>query len=402
MYSPRRMLTPLLVLWLTPFQVAPPAPADPEKVRAPAAGPTIVVEFVAETVRGQPVVDLRLEEIDVVQDATRQPVRTLIPLKKPGHYEVRYVPLSGKPGGVTLSIRRPNTKVRGPEGAFLTPRVIPALSRLERELDAVLDTDPTADALPVQATLLRFEPTAEGVRHAVAVELPLATLAIESTASGARFRLQGLARVKREGDEAAQHISFERVFELGSGVSALQRVVWTGSTLLRPGAHAVDVVVRDPVTGKASVRRLHLDVPAAGDRLRLSSVVLLRPRNFFFVRDASPDDPLVFQGEPQMPTLQASFQQGPRLEVRFFVAVYPGRREAAPLALRAEVLREGLRIAEVPLRLPPAEPSGEVRYVGRLATGSLRPGSYTLRLRAQQGDDDVAEEVSFNLVSGGD
>jgi hypothetical protein len=102
----------------------------PVERRAPSPAPAVTVAFdlVVEDARGQPVTDLRLEEIEVVQDATRQKVRAFEAGSRPGRYELTYAPLSGKAGAVTVRVTRRGAVVRGPDGPSLKPRVISALS----------------------------------------------------------------------------------------------------------------------------------------------------------------------------------------------------------------------------------------------------------------------------------
>jgi hypothetical protein len=361
---------------------------------------TVAFELVVEDPNGHPVTDLRLEEVEVVQDATRQEVRTFVAGPRPGHYELTYAPRSGKAGGVTVQVTRRGAKVRGPDGPRLEPRVILALSPLEAELTEVLEARAGARDLVVDVGVLRFEPLAGGVRHAVAVEIPLSALRFERGPEGARARLQVLARVRDAADPASrQHVTLDQVVEATAPTAiAVQRLVWTGTIVIGPGPHTIDVLIRDPVAERATTRTLAVDVPPPTDGLRLSSVVLLRPRSFFFLRDrAEGDDPLVYQGAPLMPTLELGLTAGVDTSVRFYVALYPAAGNPERVTLKAELLRDGTKVGEGPIELPKPEASGEVRYVGLLPTRSFPAGSYVLRLVAQQGATTAADEVPFVL-----
>jgi hypothetical protein len=103
---------------------------------ASAAAPdlTVAFELLVLDAQGRPVTDVRLEEIEVVQDATRQKIGTFRTGSRPGLYEITYAPLSGRPGGVTARVTRRGTVVRGPDGPVLKPRILAALSPLEAEL----------------------------------------------------------------------------------------------------------------------------------------------------------------------------------------------------------------------------------------------------------------------------
>jgi hypothetical protein len=371
---------------------------------SPAAPMVVIFEVVVEDARGYPVTDLRLEEVEVVQDATRQKVRTFQAAPQPGHYEVSYAPLSGKAGGVSFGVRRRGTVARGPHGPSLEPRVVSSLSPLEAELTGVLEARAGAADLACHVAVLRFEPVASGVRHAVAVEIPLSELRFERGPEGARARLQVLARIRAAVDPAVlQHVTLDQVVEAATqSAIAIQSLVWTGTVVMGPGDHTIDVLVRDPGTERVSTRTLTVEVPPPSEGLRVSSVALLRPRSFFFLRDqAEGDDPLVYQGAPLMPTLRPTLHAGEESHVRFYVALYPGAGSPEPVTLRAELLRDGAKVGEGPVALPRPESSGDIRYVGTLSTKSFPPGTYVLRLVAQQGTSAAADEAPFTLSTEG-
>jgi tetratricopeptide (TPR) repeat protein len=385
-------------------ELAPPAPPprlEPTPPEAPAGPLTVAFEFRAEDARGRPVANLRPDEVEVTQDAARQKVETFVAAATPGLYEVTYEPASAKAGAVSVRVKRGGTVVRGPDGGpALRPRVIAAASPLEAELEAVLEARRGASDLACDVAVLRFEPGPKGTRHAVAVEIALSELRFDPAATGRRGRLQVLARLRPEADpKAAQNVTLDQAVEVSADtVVNVQRLVWTGAATLAPGRHAVDVLVRDPGSGRATVRSLVAEVPPPADELRLSSVTLLRPRSFFFLREEiAGDDPLVHEGTPLMPTLSAKLSAGADTHVRFYVAIYPAAGGAAPVTLRAELLRGGAKVGEAPIDLPRAGPSAEIRYVGLLATKALPAGSYVLRLVARQGDGTVADEASFEL-----
>ena len=365
---------------------------------------TVAFELVVEDTKGNPVTDLELEEVEVVQDAARQKVSTFEAGSRPGHYELSYAPLSGKAGGVTVRVTRRGAVARGPDGPNLKPRVISALSPLEAELTGVLEGRAGASDLACDVAVLRFEPAAKGVRHAVAVEIPLSELRFAPGPAGAHARLQVLARVHAAADpEVRQHVTLDQAVEVATqSAIALQRLVWTGTVVVGPGRHTIDVLVRDPGAERVTTRTLAVEVPPVADGLRVSSVALLRPREFFFLRDqAEGDDPLVYQGAPLMPTLQLTLAGGAESYVRFYMALYPAAGSTEPVTLKAELLRDGAKVGEGPIALPKPEPNGEVRYVGMLPTRSFPVGSYVLRLVAQQGTTIAADEAPFVLSPGG-
>jgi len=360
--------------------------------------PTVILEFVAEDANGRPIEDLTLQEVEVVQDATRQRVATFRALQQRGHYEVSYAPISGEAGRVTVRALRPRVAVRGPAGPFLEPRVVRALSPFEAEMTRVLEARPNADDIECWASVLRFESGPGGILHTFAVEVPLSELRLKEEQGRHRGRVQILTRVRSADSRFQRFLTEDLPLETGSELGFIGRpLVWTASIPLAPGRYNVDTLVREVVTERASVRTSVIDAPAATDDLRISSVILLQSRGSFFVRDTSKDDPFVYHGNPLMPMLKATPTLGADEGVRFFVVLYPDSRSREAVTLHAELRRQGTMVGEVPIAVPAPEPSGEIRYIGFMPTKTFRAATYQLRLVARQGQAVATEEASFSV-----
>jgi hypothetical protein len=94
---------------------------------------TVVIDLFVKDAKGRPVGDLDLREIEVVQDATRQPVARFKRREEPGHYELSYAPLSGKAGPVTVRVLRPGALA----GELPSPSSQGELSHTEEALAAL-------------------------------------------------------------------------------------------------------------------------------------------------------------------------------------------------------------------------------------------------------------------------
>src|SRR5687768_10040396 len=119
------------------FLLAAEIAAAPAAATSPAL--TIALDVVVEDARKRPVTDLTARQVEITQDGEKQTLADLRKASAAGHYELTYVPSSGKPGAVSVRVLRPGASVRGPLGAFLKPRVIAALSPLAAELAGILD-----------------------------------------------------------------------------------------------------------------------------------------------------------------------------------------------------------------------------------------------------------------------
>lgn len=297
---------------------------------------------------------------------------------------------------------RPGSRARGPGGDFLKPRIIQPPSALEAELERVLEARADAADLRCRVAILHFEPRADGLHQAVAVEVPASELRFVEEEGQKRGRLQILVRVKDADDRVVRRIALDRPLQSVSvarvGVPAFERLVWTGHLHLAAGTYKVETLVLEPGSGRATAQQISLRPPAVASTLQLSSVALLQPQGFLFLAAPAPDDPLVVSSEPVMPTLDLTVAAGATEHVRFFATLYPDARLADPPTLLLELCRGEEIVGRVPLKLPPPGPSGEIRYVGSMPTRSFRPADYVLRLVARQGDQSASEEAAFKVA----
>jgi hypothetical protein len=369
-------------------------PAATQETESP--GVKVTLDFVVEDARGRPVTDVAASEVVVVQDGVAQPIETLAAKAPPGRYELRYAPKSGKAGAVTLRLLRSGTRVHGPDGGVLKPRVEQPMSRLEAELAAALDRRPDADDFRSYASVLRFEATPDGLHHTFALELSLDTVTTLGGGHPPVAHVQALARLKDARGRVLRHFQLERQLE---GQRGTQRLVWTAQARLKQGRYVLETMARDAVSSRASARRVEFDAPEVPPGLRLSSVALIQPMDSTLVRDdvGEQDDPFFINGDPIMPVLALKTVPAPGARVRFFVVLYPDRASQQPVTLRLDLVREGSVVGSGPIALPPADAQGQIRYAGGIGVATLRPAEYVLRLVAQQGAATSSEEVPFTV-----
>jgi hypothetical protein len=392
------MLGTLGMVLATVFTFDQPAPTPD-----PGAAPLIVIELVVQDFARRPITNLGSNEVEVTQDAERQPLVSFRPLHDAGRYEITYKPLSGKPGAVTVRLLRQGALARGPEGGPLKPHVVPAPSPLEASLERVLEARPDAADLGCRIAVLHYESRSDGVHQTIAVEVPSSELRHAEGQVEEQRHLQILARIKDAEGRVVRRIALDRPLE-AAGVArvdapAFERLVWTGHLHLAAGSYEIETLVFEPASGRAATKRTALPLTAAGDGgLEVSSVALLQARGFLFLADPAPDDPLVVNGEAVMPTLDLEVPAGSDSKVRFFVTVYPDAKSPEQPSLTLELRRDDQIVGTVPLQLPQSEPSGEIRFVGLMPTRSFKTSDYVLKVVARQGAQTASEDARFKVV----
>lgn len=190
-------------------------------VVAAAAPPsyTVFVELVVETKRG-PVPDLRAEEVLLRQEGVQQELASVRPLLAPGNYEVSYVPRSGRPGPITVSILRAGAAARGLQGNLLQPRAVRNLDALQKQLSELALARPDAHDFLLLVSLFEFEAAPDGVHHVLAVEIPTTALGRDRLSGPA---LQFFARLKDGRGRQVETFSFDL---------ASQQLGWSATRLV--------------------------------------------------------------------------------------------------------------------------------------------------------------------------
>ena len=84
-------------------------------------------------------------------------------------------------------------------------------------------------------------------------------------------------------------------------------------------------------------------------------------------------------------------------EVGFYFAIFPAANGPAPTAT-IELMQNGELVAQLPMPLAGADPSGRIQQVGRLPTDQLPPATYELRAIVRQGSQTAASTTMLRIV----
>ncbi len=169
---------------------------------------------------------------------------------------------------------------------------------------------------------------------------------------------------------------------------------YASSVALPPGRYTVETVALDREAGRASTGTFQIDYPERKG-IALSSLVLAqRTEPARSQADGADADPLQFQGQRVMPTIDASFPAGAQPFV-FFVA-YPDRSKTDAPKVGVQFLLDGKEIASQTADLPPADASGAVPMtIGAIA----KPGSYELKITVFQGGESVERSIRYSIAA---
>jgi hypothetical protein len=156
-------------------------------------------------------------------------------------------------------------------------------------------------------------------------------------------------------------------------------------------------VAYDALAGTASVRTVAFEVPdAEGDRLRLSSLVVVNRVEKLTPADQQVKNPLQFGEAMLYPSLGAPFRKSTMQAVGFFFSVY-GTAAAASNAT-IEVQQGSRAVARTTSVLPAPDASGRIQHAGAVPLQSLAAGSYALKVTVGDGVASDSRVAPFTVV----
>ena len=381
----------LLTATAAPFE-APPAQEGGE----------VVVELVVDDAQGRPITDLAPGDLVVAQDGARQDLRSFRFLAEKNAYELRYHPDTGRPGAVTVRVRRPGAVPRGPEGAGLRPRWVPPVAAYEKPLRAALEVaSPPAD-FEYDVDVMRFEEREGTLHHTVLAEIPLRAVTIEPRAAGARAHLAFLLRVKAADGTVVHEGAIDQPVDLepvaGSDLG-VRRFVWSADVHLRPGSYVAEIAAMDRLASRIAVRRLPVAVDAWPAGLRLGSVVFLLASGGAMAGSGHADDPLRMDDATLVPMLRPTLVEGREGRSSVLLTVFPDRRLAAPVTVTLELHRDGQLRATSAVPLPAPDRASRIRTPLALRFSAMRPGSYLVKFVARQGAERAEASTTVEVTA---
>jgi VWFA-related protein len=296
--------------------------------------------------------------------------------------------------GVTVAARKGYFAVRDAGGAPINAWEAPALGALERK--------PVPNGFPVRAGALLFPERDRPGLVPVVVDLKTAPLTFQP-GTDAKTYTSDFAVIVRFLD-AENHVvrKVSQHYEVKGPIADVERakqgqVIFYREPELSPGVYTMETVVYDALSEKSSVRLGTVEVakPEA-DKLRMSSLVLVKRGEKVPEKDRRPENPLLVKDVVLYPNLGEPVSKGAK-EVAFYFAAYP--MKAGPAAESTiELLQDGKLVAQFPMPLAAADALGRVQQTGRLPLDQIGAGTYDLRAVVKQGSEQVFRSTMLRVV----
>ncbi len=295
---------------------------------------------------------------------------------------------------VTVAARRGYFAVRDAGGVPVNAWEAPALGALEQK--------PVPNAFLVRAGSMLFPERGRPGLVPVVVELKTAPLTFQPAADGKSYTSDVTVLVRFADDQNRVVRKVSQHYELTGPITQIDgarkgEILFYRESELPPGLYTMETVVHDALAGKSSVRFSTVEVPKYADSaLRISSLVPIKRSEKVAEKERPAGNPLLVNDVVLYPNLGDPVSKTAK-EVGFYFAIYPAANGPAPTAT-IELMQNGKLVAQLPMPLAGADPSGRIQQVGRLPTDQLPPATYELRAIVRQGSQTAASTTMLRIV----
>jgi VWFA-related protein len=319
------------------------------------------------------------------------------------HYLLSYSPrnssVDGKYRAIQIKVQRSGVEVFARKGYRALGSVRSSdTGAYEAPAVALLDRTPLPNAFPVHAAAFSFpEASRPGLTPVV---VHVATDAFRYNVDSQRSTYSGQAaivvRIRDAGGREVQKLSQQYLLSGDAkdlGAARHGDIIFYREVDLPPGLYTMETIVFDAASRQGSARVGTLNgAREDSSGLRMSSLVLVNRAEE--IKDAAADRGPLYVGQTLLyPNLGEPITKSNTSELPFYFALYGDVSGARAVA---QLLRNGLAVAEAPVELPPATAS-RVQQVSRLPIASLPAGTYELRIRVMHKGQELSRSAFFTL-----
>ena len=307
----------------------------------------------------------------------------------------------GKFRNITVKVKRGGVDFLARKGYYAVPPTgSTPMFYYEAQPLAALSRGTPPREFPLLLTGLHFPENGRPGRVAVEVEAPASAFTFVNDAEKkvytTDFSFVVLVR-DQQSHQVVEKLSYHYALVGPSdGATALKKtkILFYRDINLPPGKYQLEAVAFDAVSSKASVKHGLLEVPEAEEgQLRLSSVALIQRAEQIKEKLESPfrlGEVLIY------PNLGEPIHKSAR-QMGFYFNVYPAKGATETPKLTLELAQNDKTIAQIPLKLPPADETGRIQYASALPLDSLSPGPFELRAIVSDGKRTLRRSAAFTL-----
>lgn len=324
------------------------------------------------------------------------------------YYQITYDPHIEKYDGAFHKLevvsRRAGLRIQARSGYFALPSSAAGgavLAPYELPLLNALNTSPLPRLFVSQAAGVHFRTSASEQNASIILDVPIANLTLQQAKSDSPYEggLAYLLLVRNANREVVRKLRGEvPVATTPDQLAALREshFLYHESLNLEPGRYTLESVVSDRASQKLSARKSVFVVPAAGSKLSLSSVTLVRSVSLK-TPSTSPEDPFLMSAKVITPTINPILKKANTGALSFYVVIYRDQSNGSKPELSMEFSRDGERLGSGSPAVGEPDGQGRIQYIATAPVDKLPPGNYQVTFQVRQGDESASESASFTL-----
>jgi hypothetical protein len=238
----------------------------------------------------------------------------------------------------------------------------------------------------------------------ILAEVPLSALSFSPSSDNKSYNadLSIVALIKDQADQVVQKLSqhYPLTGPLDK-VDAAKRgdVLFYRETQLAPGAYKVELIAYDGPTGKASLRKVALEIPISDEtKPRLSTLAVLRRAERLTPEEQKRDQPFRFGELLVYPNLGEPILKSLAKQLAFFFTAWPAKGSTATLQLTVEILQNNRSLGKTSGQLPAADESAQIKYASSFPIDKFQPGVYELKVTIADNENSTSRSTKFTVA----
>ena len=322
------------------------------------------------------------------------------------HYMLTYSPknerFDGKFRTIDVKVRRDGAQVFSRKGYFAVRSAVSPVLSYEAPAIAALDSGKPPNAFAIGAAAMVFPEPSGKTLVPIVVRVRTNQLSFEANKEKGTYTAQAavVARIKDVRGETVLTLSQQYIL---TGTDKELNAAREGEILfyrqadLPPGVYGLEAIVYDALAEHGSARLSTINVPAVSrSRLTASSLVLVCRSEQVPSAEHAPNLPFYYGDHLLYPNAGEPLRRGTDVDLMFYIAFYPA--VGNDIGATVEILNNGRVLASSPLKMRRPEAPGRVQHVGTLPVAGLPEGTYELRLRLRQGEDEQLRTAFFTIA----
>jgi VWFA-related protein len=326
-----------------------------------------------------------------------------------GYYMVTYLPKNDDYNGrfrqISVKLNRPNLEVQTRKGYYAVESVgqLPVLDYEAPAIAAARNANPNSNPFRFMGSALSFPAPLRPGLSLILAEVPLSALSFSPSSDNKSYNadLSIVALIKDQADQVVQKLSqhYPLTGPLDK-VDAAKRgdVLFYRETQLAPGAYKVELIAYDGPTGKASLRKVALEIPISDEtKPRLSTLAVLRRAERLTPEEQKRDQPFRFGELLVYPNLGEPILKSVTKQLAFFLTAWPAKGSTTALMITVEILQNNNSLGRTSGQLPAADEFGQIKYASSFPLDKFQPGAYELKVTIADDKNSVSRSTNFTV-----